>query len=58
MGLYLFQNQSIVVPGILHLYALSLPSPYQLLCRAFVMERRWTVGNAYRVWVWMDGSDV
>ena len=39
-------------------YLPSLPSPYQLLCRAFVMERRWIVGNTYRVWVWMDDSDV
>lgn len=58
MGLYLFHNQSIVVSGILHLYAFSLPLPYQLLCRAFVMERRWIVGNAYRVWARMDDSDV
>lgn len=31
MGLYLFQSQDIVVSGILHLYAFSLPPPYLLL---------------------------
>lgn len=45
MGLYLFQNQDIVVSGILHLYAFSLPPPYLLLTKSFAGPSLWKGGG-------------